>query len=219
MRRVGAIQVCGAIACALVLLGCSGDSATPAQACVPGDAKVCPCTNGESGAQSCSRDGSGYEPCVCTVGSTPSGTFSGADATGSSGSSSLGDVLSPPTERPADVSSPPTRRPADATTSEDTAAAGPVSDTLGPVDDTGTTSEVITTPDATGTGTDASSPSVPSEYVLIPAGTFTMGSPESEPCRWEKEIEHQVTLTGSFWLKTTEVTQGEWEALMGNNPS
>jgi len=28
-----------------------------------------------------------------------------------------------------------------------------------------------------------------------------------------------VTLTGSFWLKTTEVTQGEWEALMGNNPS
>ena len=46
-----------------------------------------------------------------------------------------------------------------------------------------------------------------------------MGSPESEPCRLEFETQHQVTLTQSFALKPTEVTQAEWEALMGNNPS
>ena len=58
-------------------------------------------------------------------------------------------------------------------------------------------------------------------YVLIPAGTFTMGSPESRSraAGTNEGPEHEVTLTGSFWLKTAEVTQGEWEALMGNNPS
>ena len=57
------------------------------------------------------------------------------------------------------------------------------------------------------------------DEVIIPAGTFTMGSPGSEPCRFDEEVQHQVTLTQSFALKATEVTQAEWEALMGNNPS
>ncbi|MGB0592500.1 MAG: SUMF1/EgtB/PvdO family nonheme iron enzyme, partial [Myxococcota bacterium] len=56
-------------------------------------------------------------------------------------------------------------------------------------------------------------------YVTLPEGSFVMGSPESEPCRYSDETEHEVTLTRSFELKAREVTQAEWQALMGNNPS
>ena len=56
-------------------------------------------------------------------------------------------------------------------------------------------------------------------WVLVPPGTFTMGSPDGEPGRDEDETQHQVTLTRAFLLKATEVTQGEWRALMGGNPS
>ncbi len=57
------------------------------------------------------------------------------------------------------------------------------------------------------------------EFKLIPAGTFTMGSPPDEPGRYSVETQHQVTLTKSFYMQTTEVTQGQWEKLMGSNPS
>ncbi|MDO5309947.1 MAG: formylglycine-generating enzyme family protein, partial [Planctomycetia bacterium] len=54
-----------------------------------------------------------------------------------------------------------------------------------------------------------------------PAGTFQMGSPESEEERysgnWEKQ--HTVTLSKGFWIAETETTQELWEAVMGNNPS
>jgi len=57
-------------------------------------------------------------------------------------------------------------------------------------------------------------------WCLIPAGTFQMGSPDTEPCRSSNEGPvHDVTITRSFYMKQTEVTQGEWEALVGNNPS
>ena len=46
-----------------------------------------------------------------------------------------------------------------------------------------------------------------------------MGSPTDEPWRDGDETQHQVTITKAFCLKETEVTQGEWQALMGNNPS
>ena len=59
----------------------------------------------------------------------------------------------------------------------------------------------------------------PTGYVLVPSGTFTMGSPTTEPDRFIDETEHQVTISKPFCLKETEVTQGEWQALMGNNPS
>ncbi len=52
----------------------------------------------------------------------------------------------------------------------------------------------------------------------IPAGTFTMGSPESEAGRDSDEVHHKVTLTKGFWLMEHEVTQGEWQAVMGSNP-
>ncbi len=56
-------------------------------------------------------------------------------------------------------------------------------------------------------------------FVHIPAGTFLMGSPETEPGRETDETRHRVTLTRGFYMQTTEVTQGQWQAIMGENPS
>ncbi len=54
----------------------------------------------------------------------------------------------------------------------------------------------------------------------IGPGTFTMGSPPTEEGRLENEgPQHQVELTRGFWLGETEVTQAQWRAVMGNNPS
>ena len=55
------------------------------------------------------------------------------------------------------------------------------------------------------------------EFVWIPPGTFMMGSPEDEPGRRENEKRHQVTLTRGFYMQTTEVTQGQWAAVIGSN--
>ena len=52
-----------------------------------------------------------------------------------------------------------------------------------------------------------------------PAGTFTMGSPENESGHSDDEIQHEVTLTKGFWIMEMEVTQRQWKAVMGNNPS
>jgi formylglycine-generating enzyme required for sulfatase activity len=57
------------------------------------------------------------------------------------------------------------------------------------------------------------------ELVWCPAGTFTMGSPTNEKGRDDDETQHRVTLTKGFWLGKYEVTQGQWQALMGGNPS
>ncbi|MBW2584237.1 MAG: formylglycine-generating enzyme family protein [Deltaproteobacteria bacterium] len=57
------------------------------------------------------------------------------------------------------------------------------------------------------------------EFVLIKPGKFLMGSPEDEPGRYTGERLHRVNLTKPFYLLTTEVTQGQWQALMGKNPS
>ena len=56
-------------------------------------------------------------------------------------------------------------------------------------------------------------------FVYIPSGTFTMGSPTDELGRNLDEIQHQVTITKGFYMQTTEVTQGQWKAVMDNNPS
>ena len=56
-------------------------------------------------------------------------------------------------------------------------------------------------------------------FVYIAPGTFMMGSPSSEEGRYDNETQHSVTLTRGFYLQTTEVTQGEWQRVMGNNPS
>ena len=53
----------------------------------------------------------------------------------------------------------------------------------------------------------------------IPCGTFVMGSPTSEAQRDSGETQHTVTLTQGFYMGKYAVTQGEYLALMGNNPS
>ena len=55
--------------------------------------------------------------------------------------------------------------------------------------------------------------------VFIQAGTFTAGSPTNEPGRYDDEVQHKVTLTRGFYLWKNEVTQGEFQGLMGYNPS
>ncbi len=54
---------------------------------------------------------------------------------------------------------------------------------------------------------------------LIPAGTFTMGSPSDELGRSSDEAQHQVTLTKPFYMGVFEVTQKQYELVMGSNPS
>jgi formylglycine-generating enzyme required for sulfatase activity len=55
-------------------------------------------------------------------------------------------------------------------------------------------------------------------FVTIPAGTFQMGSPANEQDRSSDEMQHTKTLS-SFAMMTTEVTQAQWQAVMGSNPS
>jgi formylglycine-generating enzyme required for sulfatase activity len=52
----------------------------------------------------------------------------------------------------------------------------------------------------------------------IPAGTFMMGSPGTEAGRYGDEVQCRVTLSG-FNMERYEVTQGQYEAVMGINPS
>jgi len=54
---------------------------------------------------------------------------------------------------------------------------------------------------------------------LIPAGEFLMGSPESDRKAIDSEKpQHRVRITKPFCLGVTEVTQGQWEAVMGTRP-
>jgi formylglycine-generating enzyme required for sulfatase activity len=53
----------------------------------------------------------------------------------------------------------------------------------------------------------------------VPAGHFTMGSPQSEVDRDSGEGQHEVSISRGFFLAETECTQGQWKAVMGHNPS
>lgn len=61
---------------------------------------------------------------------------------------------------------------------------------------------------------------VPLVLVKIPAGTFQMGSPDSERGRsnFEGPV-HQVTLTKDYYMGKYEVTEGQWQAVMGTTPT
>jgi len=52
------------------------------------------------------------------------------------------------------------------------------------------------------------------EMVVIPAGSFDMGS-----SGYNEQPVHRVTINKAFSMGKTEVTQGQWRAIMGNNPS
>jgi len=57
------------------------------------------------------------------------------------------------------------------------------------------------------------------EMVLVPAGKFKIGSPASEKGRSDDETQHEVTLTKPFYMGKHEVTQDQYEAVMGKNRS
>ena len=59
------------------------------------------------------------------------------------------------------------------------------------------------------------------EMLLVPAGSFEMGCTASAPfdCPTGELPRHEVTLTNAFYLGRYEVTQAEWTAVMGTNPS
>lgn len=54
--------------------------------------------------------------------------------------------------------------------------------------------------------------------VWCPAGSFRMGSPETELDRDSNETAHKVTLTSGFWLGQFEVTKEQWYTVMGTTP-
>src|SRR5438552_3662367 len=61
--------------------------------------------------------------------------------------------------------------------------------------------------------------SIGMKFVWIPPGNFIMGSPKEEKERKPDEIQHKVTLTKGFYMGVYAVTQEEWQAVMGKNPS
>lgn len=62
--------------------------------------------------------------------------------------------------------------------------------------------------------------SIGMEFVLLPAGSFLMGcGSKAEDCSSIEKPRHRVTLTRPFYLGRYEVTQAQWAAVMGSNPS
>jgi formylglycine-generating enzyme required for sulfatase activity len=86
-----------------------------------------------------------------------------------------------------------------------------------------TASTSSTTNSSSTTSTIPSPDAMGMKFVHIDPGTFMMGSKgglfKREKGREKDETRHQVTLTKGFYMQTTEVTQGQWRAVIGNNPS
>ncbi len=62
--------------------------------------------------------------------------------------------------------------------------------------------------------------SVPMAFIRIPAGSFLMGNTENDPHAQGDEFpQRPIEITSDFFIGQTEVTQAQWEALMGFNPS
>ena len=60
----------------------------------------------------------------------------------------------------------------------------------------------------------------PQKMVWIATGTFTMGSPPTEAIRYDNESpQTEVTISQGFWMGRYEVTQGDYLAVIGSNPS
>jgi formylglycine-generating enzyme required for sulfatase activity len=61
--------------------------------------------------------------------------------------------------------------------------------------------------------------SIGMKLVLIPKGTFTMGSPPDEEGSTDDETQHEVTFGSDYYLGVYEVTQAQYQKVMGKNPS
>jgi formylglycine-generating enzyme required for sulfatase activity len=57
------------------------------------------------------------------------------------------------------------------------------------------------------------------ELKFCPFGNFTMGSPANEKDHFDNEVQHSTTLTKPFYIGKFEVTQRQWQTVMGRNPS
>jgi len=57
------------------------------------------------------------------------------------------------------------------------------------------------------------------KFVSIKSGCFQMGSPENEVNRRSDEKQHRVCLSQDYYLGQYEVTQAQWQQVMGDNPS
>ncbi len=57
------------------------------------------------------------------------------------------------------------------------------------------------------------------EFVLVPAGSFQMGAHENEDATSKEKPRHQVTISKPFYISKHEITQKQWENVMGHNPS
>ena len=57
------------------------------------------------------------------------------------------------------------------------------------------------------------------EMIWVNPGSFLMGSPGSEADRGDDETRHRVELTEGYWLGKYEVTQSQWQSVMGSSPS
>ena len=56
------------------------------------------------------------------------------------------------------------------------------------------------------------------EFVWIEPGTFVMGSPEARITKEREWPQHKVTITQGYYLAKYELTQGQWQAVMGTTP-
>ncbi len=61
--------------------------------------------------------------------------------------------------------------------------------------------------------------SIDMQFVGIPAGSFKMGSPSSEPGRFRDEGPQRSISISNFFLSVSEVSQNQYQAVMGKNPS
>jgi formylglycine-generating enzyme required for sulfatase activity len=61
--------------------------------------------------------------------------------------------------------------------------------------------------------------SIGMKFVRIPAGEFTMGSPNTEKGRGDDEIRRKIIFSKALYLGVVPVTQEQWQTIMGDNPS
>jgi len=61
--------------------------------------------------------------------------------------------------------------------------------------------------------------SIGMKMILVPPGVFQMGSPPDEEGRDSDEQQHWVYISKAFYMSATQVTQAQWQEVMGNNPS
>ena len=91
--------------------------------------------------------------------------------------------------------------------------------TLTATNDFGSATTAHTTIEVNATAANYVVPSIGMDMIWCHPGTYTMGSPSNEANRGSDETQTQVTLTQGFYLGKYEVTQAQWNAVMGTSPS